>query len=65
MKTGKANGPDLILNEFIKCSSSSMSLVIVKLFNKVLQNGKFPKVFLNPEILTIVTVIGVYAFQVV
>jgi hypothetical protein len=25
--------------------SSSMSLVIVKLFNKVLQNGKFPKVW--------------------
>jgi hypothetical protein len=45
LKTGKASGPDLILNEFIKCSSSSMSLVIVKLFNKVLQNGKFPKVW--------------------
>ena len=33
------------LNEFIKNSASSMILLIVKLFNKILQCGKFPKIW--------------------
>ena len=42
LKSGKSNGPDLILNEFTKNSVANMVLVIVKLFNKILQLGKFP-----------------------
>ena len=43
LKSGKSGGPDLILNEFIKNSKDSMVLVLVKLFNKILQTGIFPK----------------------
>ena len=51
LKKGKYADPDLILNEFIKCSAiiefikcsaSSMILTLVKLFNKVLLSRKFP-----------------------
>jgi hypothetical protein len=31
---GKKEGPDLILNEFIKTGSQTMTLTLVKLFNK-------------------------------
>jgi hypothetical protein len=43
LKSGKSNGPDLILYEFIKNSVANMVLVIVKLLNKILQLAKFPK----------------------
>jgi hypothetical protein len=43
LKSGKSNEPDLKLNEFMKNSVANMVLVIVKLFNKILQLGKFPK----------------------
>lgn len=43
LKSGKSGGPDFILNEFIKNSKDTMVLVLVKLFNKILQTGKFPK----------------------
>ena len=43
LKSGKSNEPDLKLNEFMKNSVANMILVIVKLFNKILQLGKFPK----------------------
>ena len=42
---GKKEGPDLILNEFIKTGSQTMTLTLVKLFNKILQCGKFPSVW--------------------
>jgi hypothetical protein len=44
LKNGKKEGPDLILNEFIKTGSQTMTLTLVKLFNKILQCGKFPSV---------------------
>ena len=44
LKYGKKEGPDLILNEFIKTGSQTMTLTLVKLFNKILQCGKFPSV---------------------
>jgi hypothetical protein len=34
---------DLILNEFIKTGNSTLILTLVKLFNKILKSGKFPK----------------------
>ena len=45
LKYGKKEGPDLILNEFIKTGSQTMTLTLVKLFNKILQCGKFPSVW--------------------
>ena len=42
LKKGNCAGPGLLLNEFIKCSASTMILTLVKLFNKVLLSGKFP-----------------------
>jgi hypothetical protein len=45
LKNGKKEGPDLILNEFIKTGSQTMTLTLVKLFNKILQCGKFPSVW--------------------
>ena len=45
LKRGKSGGPDLILNEFLKSSSNVMSLVLTKLSNKILDTGKFPKVW--------------------
>ena len=35
----------MILNEFIKAGSSSLILTLVKLFNKILKSGKFPKLW--------------------
>ena len=45
LKNGEKEGPDLILNEFIKTGSQTMTLTLVKLFNKILQCGKFPSVW--------------------
>ena len=41
LKRGKNGGPDLILNEFPKSSSN----VLTKLFNKILDTGRFPKIW--------------------
>ena len=43
LKNGKAGGPDLILNEFIKYSPTDMLNVICKYFNLVLDSGIVPK----------------------
>ena len=43
IKSHKKEGPDLILNEFIKSSSNIMLLTIVKLFNRILDDGIFPE----------------------
>ena len=51
LKRGKSGCPDLILNEFFKSSSNVMSLVLTKLFNKISDTGKFPKVW-NLSLLT-------------
>jgi hypothetical protein len=48
LKRGKNGGPDLILNELLKSSSNVMSLVFTKLFNKILDTGKFPYVWNLP-----------------
>jgi hypothetical protein len=51
LKRGKSGCPDLILNEFLKSSSNVMSLVLTKLFHKISDTGKFPKVW-NLSLLT-------------
>ena len=51
LKAGKTRGPDLILNEFIKDGSNTLVLTLTKLFNKILNSGKFPKI-LNLSLLT-------------
>jgi len=51
LKRGKNGGPDLILNEFLKSSSNVMSLVLTKLFNKILDTRKFPNAW-NLSLLT-------------
>ena len=43
LKNGKKEGTDLMLNEFIKVGNSTLILTLVKLFNKILKSGKFPK----------------------
>ena len=45
LKSGKKGGPDLMLNEFIKAGASTMALALVKLFNKILQTGNFPRIW--------------------
>ena len=45
LKNGKKEGPDLILNEFIKTGTTTLTLTLVKLFNRILQSGKFPKLW--------------------
>jgi hypothetical protein len=51
LKAGKTGGPDLILNEFIKEGSNTLVLTLTKLFNKILNSGKFPKIW-NFSLLT-------------
>ena len=45
LKNSKAEGIDLIRNEFLKYGSDIVVLPLVKLFNKVLYSGKFPTVW--------------------
>jgi hypothetical protein len=42
LKTGKSTGPDLISNEIIKYSSMVTCKAITKLFNLILDSGKYP-----------------------
>ena len=42
LKTGKSTGPDLISNEIIKYSSMVTCKAITKLFNLILDLGKYP-----------------------
>jgi len=51
LKNGKSAGLDLILNEFIKAGSNILITTLTKLFNKILNSGKFPKVW-NISLLT-------------
>jgi hypothetical protein len=44
-QNSKKEGTDLILNEFIKTGNSTLILTLVKLFNKILKSGKFPKLW--------------------
>ena len=39
LKNNKAVGIDLIMNEYIKCTSDLMMPIYIKLFNKVLRSG--------------------------
>ena len=43
LKTGKAAGPDRIINEVIKCSHTVIINCILKMFNLILKVGKYPK----------------------
>ena len=43
LKSGKSPGQDLILNEFIKSSSSTLLTISTKLFNKILFSGEIPE----------------------
>ena len=45
LKNGKKEGPDLIINEFIRTGNQTMTLTLVTLFNKKLLCGKFPSVW--------------------
>ena len=51
LKAGKTRGPYLILNEFITAGSNTLVLTLIKLFNKTLNSGKFPKIW-NLSLLT-------------
>jgi hypothetical protein len=44
LKTGKAAGPDQILGEMLKCGADILQPLLVKLFNKILSHGLYPKV---------------------
>ena len=43
LKSGKAAGKDLILNEMIKTGSSQLLPILTKLFNQLLTSGTFPQ----------------------
>ena len=45
LKSKKANGPDLILNEMLKCSGNFLIDHIMKLFNLILDSGSFPSIW--------------------
>ena len=45
MKLGKSPGPHLILNEIIKYSSAVTCKSIAKLFNLILETGKYPELW--------------------
>ena len=51
LKKGKSGGPDLIINEFLKVWSNTLVLLLTKLFNKILNSEKFPKIW-NISLLT-------------
>ena len=51
LKKRKSGGPDLIVNEFLKAGSNTLALLLTKLFNKILNSGKFKNV-LNLSLLT-------------
>ena len=42
LKSGKAAGPDCLINEFFKCSSSVTSKLLMKMFNVILVSGYLP-----------------------
>ena len=45
LKNSKAAGNDLIRNEFLKYAADILLLSLVKLFNRILQSGKFPTIW--------------------
>jgi hypothetical protein len=47
LKNNKAHGIDLILNEYLKCSSDIMLPIYEKLFNIILTTGLIPKTWLS------------------
>ena len=53
LKTDKAAGCDGILNEFICNSSYNLKLIMLKLFNSILNTGQFPKLWVEAEIVPI------------
>ena len=53
LKTKKGAGPDLITNEIIKYSSVATCKSIVKLFNLILDSGKYPSVWRKSFIILI------------
>jgi len=53
VKTGKSCGPDLILNEIIKCSCPVIVKSVTKLFNLIFSSGIYPKSWLNSYIVPI------------
>ena len=53
LKSGKASGLDNITNEFIKHSSTVLSTLYVKLFNRILRSGIIPEVWLVGVIIPI------------
>ena len=42
LKNGKANGPDLLLNEMLKCAKEALSNCLQQLFNKILSSSEWP-----------------------
>ena len=42
LESGKAAGPDCLINEFFKCSSSVTSKLLMKMFNVILASGYLP-----------------------
>ena len=45
LKSKKASGPDCLLNEKLKCTSTKFKMAILKLFNLVLSVGYFPDIW--------------------
>ena len=53
LKRNKANGLDNILNEFLIFGGTQLKIVLLKLFNKILETGLFPSVWASGEIIPI------------
>ena len=43
LKNGKSPGLDMLSDELLKYSNEYFMLIFTKLFNKLLQSGKFPE----------------------
>jgi len=43
LKSGKASGLDMLSAELLKHANEHFMIVFTKLFNKLLQSGKFPQ----------------------
>ena len=53
LKRNKSPGPDNILNEFLKTTKNTLLPTLTKLFNKILENGDFPKEWAHGYIIPI------------
>lgn len=53
LPNNKSAGPDLVINEMIKCARPLILCILNKIFNKILLSGKYPSVWAKGRIISI------------